>query len=777
MDTKTHCRFVGALVLCGLVAAVCAGPAAAEGDVLTQGNLPATFGLRFGPDGNLYVCSMAGIAVLDVGLGQMVDLIGPERGVNGPEDVNFGPDGSMYWSQMFTGEIGRMTPDGTVTTQMIGFGVNSIVFSADGRMFVTEPWNTDTLYEVDPAFVEPPELIAQGLGGLKNPEFGPDGLMYGALMTQAQVVKIDIGVTPLTTKVIADDIPGPFNVKFGPDGMLYVVERTGFTVQRMDPATGVHSTYAELPFGPDSIAFAPTGVLFVTSYSDGLVAVVMPDGSVQTVVPGGLTMPSGIAVKRRVDGESVFVGNLFSLHEYDGATGELLSIERFHFPAVEFGGAISVAEAGDNLVLTNFFPTGRVQVWNPGTGEVVTDNFDFPTVANAIAFGDDLIVVDLGMGEGQARVVRVGDGGTTVLADITDQIVLPLGLVARDDDLWVGDWYTGMVWQLIADGRKLANPIPTATGLSGPEGMAFDLDGSLLVVEGTAGRVSRIRLGSGAVTPVVSGLELSATGAGMLPPFSTFNGIAVGPSGVLYVSGDLGVKVYRLVPRTLYIPGAARVQGANDSHWTTDLEIMNRGSQSASYTVELLVRGQANLSPESVSFELAPGYAVRYTNALDSLFHTSGAGTLRITSVRGDLIASARTATSEGDFSHSVYIEGMDAATAAGAGQERHLTQLQNDDAARTNIGVVNASATPISVDVRFFAADGVSLADLQLEVEPFESRQINDVFSSLESAKALDELHDAFAVVSSSTMGAAFFAYASVVANTTNDAIFVPGR
>ena len=99
MDTNTHGRFVGALLLCSLVAAVCAGSAAAAaaGDVLAQGNLPATFGLRFGPDGNLYVCSIAGIVVLDVGRGQMVDLIGPERGVNRPEDVNFGPDGSMYW--------------------------------------------------------------------------------------------------------------------------------------------------------------------------------------------------------------------------------------------------------------------------------------------------------------------------------------------------------------------------------------------------------------------------------------------------------------------------------------------------------------------------------------------------------------------------------------------------------------------------------------------------------------------------------------------------------
>ena len=107
----------------------------------------------------------------------------------------------------------------------------------------------------------------------------------------------------------------------------------------------------------------------------------------------------------------------------------------------------------------------------------------------------------------------------------------------------------------------------------------------------------------------------------------------------------------------------------------------------------------------------------------------------------------------------------------------KHEKQDYNDDAARTSIGVVNASATPISVDVRFFAADGVLIAELLLEVEPFESRQINDVFSSLDSTKALDELHDAYAVVSSSTIGAAFFTYATVVDNSNNDAIFVPGR
>ncbi len=294
MDARIHGRFVGALVVCGLVATVCAGSAAAAGDVLAQGNLPKTFGMRFGPDGNLYVCSMAGIVVLDVTQGTMVDLIGPERGVNGPEDVNFGPDGSMYWAQMFTGEIARMTPDGTVTTQMIGFGVNSIVFSSDGRMFVTEPWMTDSFYEVDPTLQQPPELLAQGLGGLKSPEFGPDGLLYGALWMQGRVVKIDVDATPPAVDYRRRRHPGSRS----PPSSGRTACST-WSSARASPSSAWTRPMAvtrrmwSFGFGPDNIAFAPTGAMFVSSYTDGLVAVAMPDGTVQTVVPGGLSHARG----------------------------------------------------------------------------------------------------------------------------------------------------------------------------------------------------------------------------------------------------------------------------------------------------------------------------------------------------------------------------------------------------------------------------------------------------------------------------------------------------
>jgi sugar lactone lactonase YvrE len=774
---RIRSRCFGAALVGVLVTAIFMTPSL-EADVLASGNLPGTFGLRFGPDGMLYVCTNGGLAVFDLSLGQMVDFIGPERGVFGPEDVIFGPDGAMYWSAMFAGEVGRMTTDGTVTTQAIGPGVNSLVFSDDGRLFLTEPWMTDTLMELDPELVDPPQQLGAGLGGLKNPEFGPDGLLYGALMWSNQVVRLDVNDPAGTVEVITDEIPGPFTARFGPDGMLYVVDRTNFRVVRLDPAAGSHTTYVELPFGPDNIAFALTGALFVSSYTDGVVAMALPDGSVQEIVPGGLILPGGIAVQDRRDGESVFVGNLFSLREYDGATGALRSVERYRFPADEFGGAVSVTGAGDHLVLSMFFPPGRarVQRWDPAASEVLDDHWEFVVPTNAIAFGDDLVVVDMGMGEGQAQVIRTGAGGTTILADATDQIFVPLGLATAGDDLWVGDWMTGTIWQLIDDDVVLDPPVPVAQGLSGPEGIAVDRDGSLLVVEGTAGRISRVRLSTGAVTPVAAGLALSMGGFGTLPPFGLINGIDVGPSGAIYVPGDMANLIYRLVPRTLVLPGAANTPGFNDSRWTTDLELHNRGADLASYTVELLVSGQANPSPMAVAFELAPENSVRYRDVVGELFGVDGKGALRVTAVGGDLMAASHTHTeSDGGF-YGQYIGAEDAALAAGASTELRLIQLESSPGARTNIGAVSACATPMTVDIALFEADGTPAGEMQLELEAFGTAQTNDLFNSLGGAKVSAD-GDMYAIISTSTPGAAFFAYASVVDNGTNDPIFIPAR
>ena len=68
------------------------------------------------------------------------------------------------------------------------------------------------------------------------------------------------------------------------------------------------------------------------------------------------------------------------------------------------------------------------------------------------------------------------------------------------------------------------------------------------MVESGAGRLSRIDLLTGQVRTVAEGLLLGAEGIPGTPPTWIFSGVAVGPSGVIYVTGDKGNVVYRLDP-------------------------------------------------------------------------------------------------------------------------------------------------------------------------------------------------------------------------------------
>ncbi len=209
----------------------------------------------------------------------------------------------------------------------------------------------------------------------------------------------------------------------------------------------------------------------------------------------------------------------------------------------------TVSPDGDNLVLSSVF-SNTVQVWSPETREVLEEYLDFAVPINAIRFQGDLIVVELGFEAGTCRVTRASDEGRVILVDSADGLVLPVGLAATDDDLWVSDWATGRCIRIIAGGEPLAEPISVATNLSAPEGLAVAPDGSLLVVETGAGRLSSIDLETGEVKTVAEGLLLGAEGAEGYPPTWIFNGVAVGPSGVIYITGDIANVLYRIEPCT-----------------------------------------------------------------------------------------------------------------------------------------------------------------------------------------------------------------------------------
>lgn len=495
--------------------------------------LPGSNGVAFDDRDVLWVGSAGGaISNVDKETGEVLQVFGP-----GPEwgadDMVFGPDGALYHTAILNGTVGRLDPDGTHanlnSTPLPG--VNPIAFSDDGRLFVGLLLMGDALYEFDAQSLEEPRLIAEGLG--LNGFDWLDGYLYAPRYMEGEVVRIDVDSGEVT--VVASGFGQPNSVDVGPDGMLYVNDNGSGQIVQVDPDTGDKTLVAEI--GGDNMDFDASGRLFLSSNDSGRLVEIMTDGSVREVSPPGLVAsPTGITAMTADDGTTtVYIPDIFRLHAVDGRTGAELT------PA---GGleaaAMTAAASGTNVVLSSWF-AGALQVWDPDTGEVVADLAPSLTgpALDAVGFGDRVVVSELGA-EGPAVVaIDPASGERTRLAPM----VMPSGLATDGVDLWAADWAVGTVSQVIDDGATI-EPVPIASGLAQPEGLAVAPDGSLLVAETGAGRISRIEPATGTVTPLVEGLDFGMPASALLPPVNTLAGVAVDDAGSLYIATVEGVFRY-----------------------------------------------------------------------------------------------------------------------------------------------------------------------------------------------------------------------------------------
>ncbi len=514
-------------------------------------------GIDIGPDGNLYIASVNGqeIIVMNKNSGKIIDRITHENGVDAPDDLVFGPDGSIYWTDILTGFVRRMTPDGIMTERFVAPGVNPITFSRDGtRLFVGLDFLGDGLYELKPDLSDLKPIIKCDpinnpfcLGFLNAFEVGPDDRLYGPLFLFNQVVAVDVDLG--TVEVIAGFTPGEFDnpasAKFGPDGLLYVLDQGGQVVTIDIDNNNKVTPFTTLQPGLDNMAFDSDGTLYMTNNDEGWVAEILPNRQARIISPGGMIAPQGLAVLEGSNGkDAVFVADIFKLREFDGRNGKQVNSSKgYLIPGINtLNLPFTLSAKGEELVVSSWF-SGDVQIWNPQTENVSVVYGPGEIPINAIAFQDEIVVSDLVKG-----LVWASDNSSPLIS-----LVSPSGLATDGNDLFVADHDTGIIWQISFDGKTPKTKNELTTGLSSPEGLAYDKEGRSLVVyetglgsDGFEGRLTRIDLPTGDTTPIVDGLEISGPGLDIYPPTWFFDGVTIGPSGDIYASGGRNNVIYRV---------------------------------------------------------------------------------------------------------------------------------------------------------------------------------------------------------------------------------------
>ncbi len=528
-----------------------AGSASGEGlRILVEGAplVGGANGMSFDAQGHLVDANVFGstISTLDPETGEILEQLGPADFVFFPDDVAIGADGSLYWTDPAAGALFRRLPGGPSFPLVIPGSfpsANPIALSDDGRLFFAQcylpPPATNGIFELDPDGSGTTEEVLVGVPGCaSNGMAWRDGALYTPRVFEGSVLEVEVDTGASLERTTGWG--NPTGVAFDSQGTLHAVNQGNGEVVRIDLAdpdtANNREVIAQLPVGfLDNLAFDANDRLFVSSFSDGAVFEVLPDGELRTVSPGGLAVPMGLALI----GGTVYTANPGTLRGYHVFTGRERSVVRSVFGIGPLPPATGVSDwNGDLIVMSGL--SGDLVVWDPKTESIVLGTqFELPL--DAEPFRGDLIVTEFGTG----NVVRAS-GPDLVDREVLTTTTLAGGVAASHEDVFVSDSGAGEILQVIDDGEVLDPPAVVASGLLLPEGLALRPGGKrLLVVEGGTETLLEIDLRSGSIETLATDLGFQAPIEGVLPA-GWFNDVEVDVTGAIYLNADRANVIYKL---------------------------------------------------------------------------------------------------------------------------------------------------------------------------------------------------------------------------------------
>ena len=494
-------------------------------------------GLAIDASGRLLAGSVIGYSMWEVDrqTGAAKVLIGGPEGQ--ADDIAVGPRGELTWTNYLMGML-RYRESDTAPMRVLAKdlpGLNSVDFDRrNGKLYASQVFLGDALWEIDVAGQRPPRLIVKDMGGFNGFEVGPDGMLYGPLWFKGSVVKIDPADGRIT--VINSEFKIPAAANLDGKGNLWVVDTQTGELCRVDLATGKKTVAKQLKTALDNLAIAPDGTIYISNMADNSIEAYNPvTGELRLLTGGKLAVPAGI----KLDGDSLWVADIFGFRQVDVRSGTVKDIFRMQASEMEYPFGVGVSSR--QFALTSWF-TGTVQMIDRATlkSEMI---HGFKAPYDAIPLEDgSVLVAELATG----TISRVAASAAHEKKVVAEGLAGPTQMVlGKDGALYVTEAAGKLTRIDMGSGAKTT----VAEGLALPEGLAQTPWGTFIVAEAAAARLVEIDPVTGSKRSVAEQLPIGLpAGPGMPPPY-VVTGVAVGADGQVYFSANRNNAIYRVRPQ------------------------------------------------------------------------------------------------------------------------------------------------------------------------------------------------------------------------------------
>jgi hypothetical protein len=237
-----------------------------------------------------------------------------------------------------------------------------------------------------------------------------------------------------------------------------------------------------------------------------------------------------------------------------------------------------------------------------------------------------------------------------------------------------------------------------------------------------------------------------------------------------------------LPSKTLLLPAAVRGHGLMGTYFTTDVWLSNGYNSTLTLRADFLrAGGYDNTTPaETKTLILGPHETRVVTDIIGTLFSLSDQyGPVRFTASgegADQLVVGSRTSATLGGGQRSTYGFSVEAREVdISDTSPLHLIGLPQNAAYRTNIGIINLSASDADFTLTLIDSVGNVLGTSDGVLPPFGATQ-SSLISLFQTALGLKPSYDGLAVMVSSKNGSALAAYATPVDNNTGDGTFIYG-